>query len=193
MQGRGTNPTTPADSLSRPKQGAQDYGHLSQIGCQNLYAGRGLKTAERTQRLLREAGFPLRVDEEFPCQTTQQGSLRIQACSQANTVRSYPRKSGYKQTEALKKQFEEAVDQLAAVSGKIELENAHAQVKEDQCAETAASRVTSLLKKAGVTLSVAWTRGGVVGSLAARALQKPEQFCKTRDMRNRRGPDTCCE
>ena len=63
-------------------------------------------------------------------------------------------------TEALKKQFEEAVDQLTAVSGKIEaveqeMEKAHARVKDQINApkQPRITGVTNLLKEAGVTLS----------------------------------------
>ena len=63
-------------------------------------------------------------------------------------------------TEALKKQFKEAVDQLTAVSGKIEaveqeMEKAHARVKDQINAprQPRITGVTNLLKEAGVTLS----------------------------------------
>ena len=115
------------------------------------------------QRLLREAGIPppSGQDEESPAKQLSKAFIqeykRVTGAHRALISKKIRLQA---KTEALKKQFEEAVDQLTAVSGKIEaveqeIEKAHAQVKEKINAprQPRITGVTSLLKEAGVTLS----------------------------------------
>ena len=121
------------------------------------------------QRVLREAGIPPPSGhDELP-----------------NNLQEYKRVTGehraliskkirlQAKTEALKKQFEEAVDQLTAVSGKIEaveqeMEKAHARVKDQINApkQPRITGVTNLLKEAGVTLSPPDQTGALTKFLA---------------------------
>ena len=114
------------------------------------------------QRLLREAGIPPPSghDEESPAKQLSKSFQEYKRVTAKHRALISKKIRLQAKTEALKKQFEEAVDQLTAVSGKIEaveqeIEKAHAQVKDKINAprQPRITGVTSLLKEAGVTLS----------------------------------------
>ena len=114
------------------------------------------------QRLLREAGIPPPSghDEESPAKQLSKSLHEYKRVTGEHRALISKKIRLQAKAEALKKQFEEAVDQLTAVSGKIEdveqeIEKAHAQVK-DKINAPRQPRITgviNLLKEAGVTLS----------------------------------------
>ena len=112
--------------------------------------------------MLREAGIPppSGQDEESPAKQLSKSLQEYKRVTGEHRALISNKIRLQAKTEALKKQFEEAVDQLTAVSGKIEaveqeIEKAHAQVKEKINAprQPRITGVTSLLKEAGATLS----------------------------------------
>ena len=114
------------------------------------------------QRLLREAGIPPPSghDEESPAKQLSKSLQEYKRATGKHRALISKKIRLQAKTEALKKQFEEAVDQLTAVSGKIEaveqeMEKAHARVKDQINAprQPRITGVTNLLKEAGVTLS----------------------------------------
>ena len=114
------------------------------------------------QRLLREAGIPPPSghDEESPAKQLSKSLQEYKRATGEHRALICKKIRLQAKTEALKKQFEEAVDQLTAVSGKIEaveqeMEKAHARVKDQINAprQPRITGVTNLLKEAGVTLS----------------------------------------
>ena len=84
------------------------------------------------QRLLREAGIPPPSghDEESPAKQLSKSLQEYKRATSEHRALISKKIRLQAKTEALKKQFEEAVDQLTAVSGKIEaaeqeMEKAH--------------------------------------------------------------------
>ena len=119
------------------------------------------------QRLLREAGIPPPSghDEESPAKQLRKSLQEYKRATGEHRALISKKIWLQAKTEALKKQFEEAVDQLTAVSGKIEaveqeMEKAHARVKDQINAprQPRITGVTNLLKEAGVTLSLDLTK-----------------------------------
>ena len=109
-----------------------------------------------------EAGIPPPNghDEEFPAKQLSKSLQKYKRVTGEHRALISKKIRLQAKTEALKKQFEEAVDQLTAGSAKIEaveqeMEKAHARVKDQINApkQPRITGVTNLLKEAGVTLS----------------------------------------
>ena len=118
-----------------------------------------------TQRLLREAGIPAPsgLDEESPAKQLSKSLQEYKRVTGEHRALISKKIRLQAKTEALKKQFEEAVDQLTAVSGKIEavereIEKAHAQVKDKINAprQPRIIGVTSLLKDQALDVPSLW-------------------------------------